>query len=228
MASIKKDTTIKEYQNFIQRIYGLPNDRQFNFWDMLSNVERFAMRGLKGIRKEDKNKAKINFLVSLSWFASLMNQLHIDIESEIWKRFPYLCSYCGSCPCLCKEKKIKERQKIISDETKCPKTLNEFQIMFNEIYPAEKRTTEHAGIHLAEEIGELSETMLSYNGSHKQTDFQKIPFEAADVLSCLMGVFNSLGINISEELALMFSNNCYVCHKSPCECSFTFITTFES
>jgi len=111
MVFVKRDTTIKEYQNFIKEVYGLPNDRYFSIWDMLTNVERFAMRGLKGIRKKDKERTKINLLVSLSWFMSMMNQFHIDIENEIWKRFPYLCSYCASCPCLCKEKKVKKKAK---------------------------------------------------------------------------------------------------------------------
>jgi hypothetical protein len=88
MASVKPDISLKEYQNFVQEVYGLPNDRYFSTWDMISNMERFMMRGLKGIRKGDREKTKLNVLIALSWFISIMNQLHIDIEEEIWKRFP--------------------------------------------------------------------------------------------------------------------------------------------
>ena len=99
MASVKQYTTIREYQNFVKEVYGLPNDRYFGVWDMISNVERFTMRGLKGIRKRNKEKTKINLLIAFSWFMSTMNRLHVDIENQVWERFPYLCSYCSSCPC---------------------------------------------------------------------------------------------------------------------------------
>jgi NTP pyrophosphatase (non-canonical NTP hydrolase) len=228
MASIQKDTTINKYQDFIREIYGLNNDRYFSVGDMLTQIQRFAMRGLKGIRKADRNKIKTNLLISLSWFMSLVNQLHIKTEEEIWKRFPYLCSYCASCPCCCKEKHLKERQKVFIDENKRPKTLEEFQNMFKKIYPPESRSQEDAGIHLAEELGEFSEAILTYLGQHRDADFENIALEAADLFSCFMGVFNSAGINLAEELSLMFSENCHDCKKSPCQCSFLDIMGFKS
>lgn len=228
MASVKEGTTIKEYQDFIKEVYGLSNDRYFNVGDMLTNVERFIMRGLKGIRKGDEEKTKINLLISLSWFMSMMNQLHIDIENESWKRFPYLCSYCADCPCSCKEKRPEERRKVFRDESKRPKTLEEFQIMFNKIYPAEKRTLEHAGVHLAEEMGEFSEAILTFRGAHKDGDFENLELETADLLSCFMSVFSSLEMNVAKELSVMFSNNCHVCKNAPCTCNFVDITQFKS
>ena len=195
---------------------------------MLTQIQRFAMRGLKGIRKNNVDKIRINLFVAQSWFMSLMNQLHIQLEEEIWKRFPYCCSYCGSCPCSCAETHPEKRQKIMPDENKRPKTFSEFQIMLYKIYPAEKRTLEHAGVHLAEELGEFSEAILGYRGQHNDSDFEKIKVEAADLFSCFMGVFNSIETNVTEELSLMFSENCHVCKKSPCECNFLEILDFKS
>ena len=51
MASVKPTTTITEYQNFIQQIYGLPNMRNYSVGNLLTNMERFAMRGLKVFEK---------------------------------------------------------------------------------------------------------------------------------------------------------------------------------
>ena len=56
---------------------------------MLTQIQRFAMKALKGIRKNDREKIKFNLIISFSWYASLMNQFHIKVEEEIWKRFPY-------------------------------------------------------------------------------------------------------------------------------------------
>ena len=228
MAYLKQDTTIKQYQEFIQDVYGLNDDRFFSSWDMLTNIERFATRGLKGIRKNDKARTILNLLIALSWLVSMLNQLHIDLETEVWKRFPYLCSYCGCCPCSCKEKKVQSRQEIIRDENKRPRTLEEFQLMFEKIYPAKTRTLEQAGIHMAEEVGELTEAMLVYRGGHKEEDFKAIPLEASDLFSCIMGVFNSMGENMAKELSLMFSDNCHECHQIPCQCNFTTVVEFKS
>jgi len=228
MPSVKRNTTIKEYQDFTQEVYGLSNDRYFSAWDMLSNVERFTMRGLKGIRKSDVEKTKTNLLISLSWFMSLMNQLHIDVEKEIWERFPGKCSYCQSCPCICKSKKMSKRKEKISTKKKTSKTLEDFQRMFEEIYPSNNRTLEHAGVHLAEEIGELSEAMLTYRGSHMDADFKQVALEIADFFSCFAGVFNSMKISIAKELEILFSENCHVCKKAPCECSFADIIKYKS
>jgi len=228
MAGVEKQTTIGQFQSFIREVYGVPNDRHFSLWDMLSNMERFTMRGLKGIRKNDYNKAKYNLLVSLSWFASILNRLHIDLEDAAWKRFPYMCSYCASCPCECREKGIKSRQDTKLDEGKRPASLEGFQDMFEKIYPSEQRTTEHAGIHLAEELGEFSEAVLGYMGEHREETFQELMLEAADIFSCMIGVFNSMKTSLSEELSMMFHNGCHVCHKSPCCCGFQSILAFDS
>jgi NTP pyrophosphatase (non-canonical NTP hydrolase) len=228
MTRVTRDTTIKKYQDFVNEVYGLSNDRYFSLWDMLSNVERFTMRGLKGIRKKDFKKTKLNIIISLSWFSSLLNMLHIDLENAVWKRFPYLCSYCAMCPCSCKERGIETRENIRIDNLKKPSTLEEYQIMFRKIYPPEKRTIEDAGIHLVEELGEFSEAVLTYMGEHKDELFEDIITESADIFSCIISLFNSLSINLAKELSEMFSDNCHVCHKNPCECSFNSIVNFDS
>lgn len=228
MPSVKKETTITEYQDFVRKVYGLSNDRYFDAEGILTQIQRFAMRVLKGVRKNDQEKIKTNLIVSLSWYTSLLNQLHIKIEEEIWKRFPYFCSYCAACPCSCSKIKPEQRQKITADESKKPKTLAEFQTMFKKIYPPESRNLEHAGVHLAEEIGEFSEAILLYHGRHKDEDFENIILEAADLFSCYMGVFNSIKINIADELTEIFSENCHACKKSPCQCNFEQIMEFKS
>lgn len=228
MASIKIDTSIKEYQQFVREVYGLANDRYFSVQDMLANVERFMTRSLKGIRKGDAQRTKLNLMISSSWFMSMLNQLHIDIEEEVWKRFPHMCSYCASCPCVCKAQKIQTRQTVVIDETKRPKTMEGFQKMFNEIYPAQTRTLDHAGVHLVEEMGEVAEAILTYRGNHNDEDFKKVILECADLVSCIMGVFNSLDVNLAKELSVVFNENCHACKKSPCVCNFVDITQFKS
>lgn len=228
MASLKHNSTIADHQEFVRQVYGLNNDRYFTTPDMLTQVQRFVMRGLKGIRKGDKKKITFNLLIATNWFMSLMNQLHIDVQDVTFKRFPNLCSYCGNCPCVCKKEKVKKRKRVVEKNDKKPRTIAQFQRMFFNIYPPESRTLEQAGIHLGEEMGELIEAIATYRGSRKSENFENISQEAADFVSCLFGVLNSWKINASHELSILFFKNCHVCKMAPCECSFQFIMNFKS
>ena len=228
MAALAPDASISDFQRFVSRVYGVSNDRYFSVQDMLTNVERFTTRALKGIRKGDAEKTELNLKIALSWFISMMNQLHIDIEEEVWKRFPYLCSYCASCPCMCKSMKVQTRRPIAADGAKRPKTIADYQKMFGAIYPAAARTLDHAGVHLVEEMGEVAEAALTYRGHHQDADFRNIQLESADFVSCVMGVFNSLGADLAKSLAAMYAHDCFVCHRAPCSCDFADITRFQS
>ncbi|OHA64853.1 MAG: hypothetical protein A2672_01555 [Candidatus Wildermuthbacteria bacterium RIFCSPHIGHO2_01_FULL_49_22b] len=228
MPSLNLKSTILDHQDFVRQVYGLNNDRFFATPDMLIQVQRFVMRGLKGIRQEDKKKTTLNLLIALSWFISLMNQLHINVQEAAWNRFPGRCSCCGKCPCICRKEKRKTRKRIIVKSGKAPRTIAGFQKMFSAIYPPESRTKEQAGIHLGEEAGELAEAVLAYRGNREGQDFESIANEGADFLSCLFGVCNSLGIDVAKELAHLFSRNCHACKKTPCECTFSFIVQFRS
>jgi len=228
MASIKPTSSLKDYQQFAQAVYGPSNQRDFTIDEMLTNISRFSMRGLKGIRKGDTEKIKTNIVIAISWFISLMNQLHIDIEESVWHRFPYLCSYCGECPCACKTKKVQKRVKISINDVLRPKTVSEFQKMFNDIYPAKNRTLEDAGIHLAEEVGELSEAVLKFRGHHAALDFDNVVLEASDLFSCFMGVLNSAGIEYHKILVEFYSDGCHVCKGTPCTCKYDFVINFKS
>ncbi|MFH1325601.1 MAG: hypothetical protein ABIH49_02415, partial [archaeon] len=98
MPMIFPDTSIKQFQFFVKEVYEVPNNRHFDIGEMLNHIQRFGMRGLKGIRKKDYEKTKTNLIVSLSFFISVLNRLKIDLENETWQRFPYVCSYCNSLP----------------------------------------------------------------------------------------------------------------------------------
>ena len=100
--------------------------------------------------------------------------------------------------------------------------------MFNEIYPATGRTLAEAGVHLAEEMGEVSESIHNYLGQHLQKQFNEVRLEIADFVSCILGVANSANIDIAKELSIMYIDNCHVCHKAPCVCSFSEVTYLKS
>ena len=228
MPSLTSKSTLKDHQEFVRQVYGLHNDRYYTTPDILVHMQRFCMRGLKGIRKNDKERTALNLFIALSWFMSLMNQLHIDLQEAVAERFPNACSYCGERPCVCKAKKIQKRKGKVAGRGKKPKTIAEFQAMFEAIYPASSRTLEHAGIHLGEEVGELAEAIQRFRSGRKTGDFDNIAKEAADVTSCMFGVFNSWDVDVARELSSLFSFNCHACRKAPCVCDFQFVENFRS
>lgn len=227
MAMMAPNSSIADWQKFISDVYLYQNNRRFDAGEMFDQIQRFAMRGLKGVRKNSPELIKRNLIISASWLFSMMGRYSIDVEDEVWKRFPFVCSYCNSLPCACGESHSKERLRVQIVESRRPKTVFEFQKMFEEIYPLGKRTLEHAGIHFAEELGEFSEAFWVYLRSKDDADFDKLKLEAADLFSCIFGIFNSLRADLAGELAVMYSNNCHVCHKAPCECTYAFIRDFE-
>ncbi|OGG39836.1 hypothetical protein A2118_00235 [Candidatus Kaiserbacteria bacterium GWA2_50_9] len=228
MAHFKKTGTIRDFQQFISTVYALPDDRLYSIGDLLMQEQRFSMRALKGIRKDNTKKVQINLLISLSWLMAIADRLHIDVEDEVWNRFPMRCSYCGKLPCACKVIKATTRARFRRDNTLRPHSLSAFQKMFKDIYPAERRTLADAGVHLAEEIGEVNEAIHNFLGQHLQTQFDDIKLEIADLTSCIFGVANSAHIDIAKELQKMYKNNCHVCHKSPCTCKFSDVSKIKT
>lgn len=228
MASFKEDGSLNGLQKLIGEIYGLPDDRLYSIWDLLTQEQRFAMRALKGIRKGNKEKVMINLLISLSWLLAIANRLHIDIEDETWKRFPMLCSYCGKIPCACRKIKSSERKKVRAGNAIRPKTLSEYQKMFTFIYPPGTRTLTDAGVHFAEEVGEVSEAIHNFLGQHKRKQFYEVKIEMADLISCVFGMANSAKISVAKEFTKIYHNNCHTCHKLPCVCSFSAVAKIKT
>lgn len=226
--SLQKGANLKDLQSINKQIYGAADDRLYSNWELFSNQERFMMRALKGIRKEDVSKLKINLVIATSWYLALMNRLHVDIEDAVWNRFPYLCSYCGNCPCVCKKVKPTKRVKIVKRTHLRPSNIEGFQKMFEDIYPSSERTLDHAGIHQAEEQGEMSEAIQIFAGSHKKTSFKEIVDESADYLSCVFAIANSAKFDFASELRSFYANNCHACHQAPCKCDFRKISLFKS
>lgn len=220
--------TLAQFQQCIHDIYSLPDDRQYSLTDLLVNQERFSMRVLKGIRKEDVQKATKNLLIAFSWTLGVCNRLHVAADDIVWRRFPMLCSYCGQKPCVCKVQKQTTRAKLVRYTSLRPDRLADFQEMFRQVYPPVVRSLADASVHLAEETGEVGEAAHWYLGEHKQAQFEQLEMELADWISCMFGAANSAGIDVASELEQMYTENCHVCHEAPCTCSFSTVGRFRS
>lgn len=186
------------------------------------------MRALKGIRKGDDKKLRDNLLISATWLIATANRLHIDIEDQVWRRFPGVCSYCSKAPCECAKTHPAKRATITARQSNRPVTLTDFQDMFRTIYPPERRTLAEAGVHLAEETGEVSEAIHNYLGQHLPGQFEEIEAEIADYITCLFDVANSASFDLANGLQEEFKNGCHACHQTPCVCTFAEVVAYQS
>ncbi len=214
---INATTTLSQLQALHGEMYGLVDDRNYSTFELLSYLLRHITQLLKAVRKGRHDKVAYHLCMGLSWTHAVANRMHIHLATELWKRFPGRCPYCGGRPCFCRER-AAERTKIEHASGEAPNTLSEWQRMLSEIYP--NNTAQDSAIHLAEEIGELYEAIRNYFATHGDGTFEKVAEELVDVAANLFGLATCLKCDLSQEMARFFENGCPKCHKNPCECGY--------
>ena len=231
MAALGASDSFDELQELVAEIYGAPNDRWFDLADMATNISRFTMRAIKAVRRDDAGKVEKNLAIAISWFASSANRLHMQVSQVTWRRFPYQCATCRLCPCGCGASSLLAEERIAKRPK--PATISQLQERFAELYPPESRSLEHAAIHLIEEVGEYQEALLMYRTRHRHADLRQVETEAADFVSCALGLYSSIdhksnsSNGAARALANLFDHNCHECRMSPCNCSFDRVMTYN-
>ena len=91
---------IKEFQNLIRKIY-LSRDAQRGgdktFLWFLEEVGELT----RAYRRHEKENVGREMADVIAWLASVANLLDIDLEAELLKKYPAVCSSCASVPCTC-------------------------------------------------------------------------------------------------------------------------------
>jgi len=214
---MKNTQTLRGLQGINELIYRQVNDRDYDPADMIQRIHRYATQILKCERKERIDHIGHYVAMGLSWSLALANRLHIDVQKELWTRFPGVCPYCSSAPCSCKVRREDRAQEPQSDIPE-PSNSFGFQVMLHGIYPM--NTLNDSAKHLSEEVGELSEAFHFYRGKHGGGQFEEIVTELIDVITNLFAVASSVKIDLSREFQHAFEDGCYRCHLTPCQCGF--------
>jgi len=171
---------------------------------------------------------------SLGWLFPLLAKCGVNsVEKLVFRKFPYVCPYCRKCPHVdfeCKAVRGTDqtvdhpalRQKVRENSSRTPKGLNEWQQMFQDIYPRAPDTNRSA-IGLMEELGELAEAIRVFE---RHPRF--LAGEVADVFSYLMGLANEFNVQkaMSNEPAFDFEQEylrrypgvCIACGNPICTC----------
>jgi NTP pyrophosphatase (non-canonical NTP hydrolase) len=135
---------------------------------------------------------------ALGWYFPLMAKLKVDsVEELVFRKYPYACPYCRLVPhddIKCKtikgvEKTVNHealRAKYNENKDRRPSSLDDWQRMFQAIYPRQVHDQPGRSTSgLFEELGELAEAIRVFDRHPKF-----FVGEAADVFSYLMGLAN--------------------------------------
>jgi len=209
-----KEKTEENLGKLIGEIYAIPNDRIHESEDYFYYHRKFLLRYVDEL--DNKKNEVLNLNIALSWFISLLNHFHIDIENLAWKRYSYKCPFCLSIPCDCGNIKNRKTQKTGRPASGRPNSVLEWQNMVKKIYPNDL----HRDI-----IGQLfqdhEKVHFSYRKFKKESGkgkFHDVELCLVDYYILLIRAYNSVHLDIFSELSKLFSNGCWVCKKTPCEC----------
>jgi NTP pyrophosphatase (non-canonical NTP hydrolase) len=148
---------------------------------------------------------------AMGWYFPLLTRMRVrSLEDLVYRKYPYACPYCGLAPhrdSQCKLVRgsgtfdhIRLRQLYRDNSGRRPLGLDDWQLMFQEIYPREADDRGRSTIGLFEELGELAEAIRV---------FDKHPMyflgEAADVFSYLMGIANEHSLRLAQDQGDQFS-----------------------
>ena len=148
---------------------------------------------------------------ALGWYFPLMAKMRVkSIEDLVYRKYPYACPYCGLAPHRDSQCKLvhgmatldhaRLRRLYRENSQRRPLGLNDWQLMFQEIYPRESDDRGRSTIGLFEELGELAEA-IRVSEKHPMYFLG----EAADIFSYLMGIANEHALRIAQDQGEQFS-----------------------
>ncbi|HTK33060.1 MAG TPA: hypothetical protein VL335_00730 [Candidatus Paceibacterota bacterium] len=209
--------TLRALQGTNELIYFQVNCRDYDPADMISRIQNYAGQILKCERKNKTLGLEHYLAMAQSWTFAFANHVDINIQTELWKRFPGVCPYCSLLPCDCKVRRETRAQELQPTRSQ-PTWARDFQTMLHEIYPA--NTFSDSAKHLAEEAIELNQAFTFYRGKHEGAMFSDIGEELIDVQSNLFAVASVNKIDLAAAFQEAFQSGCHRCHQLPCKCGF--------
>ena len=208
-----KNLTLDELYWMTSRIYSEQNIVR----SPSSTFSHFAeVCGMLSIHARNKKREGFDvtdaLCKALGWYFPLLAKFRVkSVENLVFRKFPYVCPYCRRLPhsdAHCKLVKgtgptVNHEElnaAFVKNKGDMPSDLNNWQMMFHDIYPREIDDRNRSVIGLFEELGELAEAIRVFDRYPKY-----FMGEAADVFSYLMGIANEHSLRLSQEQNIEFS-----------------------
>ncbi len=229
--------SISDFQSYIKNLYGNANkDRNIEY--IYSYLTRNCSYLSRSILRSGDNKSF--FIKSFSWLFALSEKLDINLEDSLRKKFPDVCPYCISSPCICAEtskkppfykaeweikRELEHKYLAITNRASEKHLLIDNAIIsVNKIYPANRAvwaaygSTYHFS-RLFEEIGEIHEAYGAYVSGERT--IANTMDELADVFAWLLSAWGIANkeLPLSDAIIEYYYEGCPVCRSNPCKCN---------
>tara|TARA_R100000789_G_C2998587_1_gene148139 strand:+ start:84 stop:1097 length:1014 start_codon:yes stop_codon:yes gene_type:complete len=229
-----KPETVSEIQSYLNGLYGDVNkgrDMEYMFSYLFRNASYLARSIPRG------QNCVQNFIKTFSWLFAIANKLEIDLEDAYLRKYPEVCPYCITKPCICsktnkkpvsyiKEWKIQEelgyKYNVAKSSTPNP-SMDSLVEKTNDLYPANIHIWKAAGpafhfFRLLEELGEVHEAYTAFCRGAK--DKREIENELADCFAWTLSSWgiHYLGESLQDSFISYYYNACPVCNSAPCKC----------
>jgi NTP pyrophosphatase (non-canonical NTP hydrolase) len=187
--------------------------------------------GMLTVHSRSKKREGVTFVdalcKALGWYFPLMAKFGASsVEELVYRKYPFVCPYCRLKPHqdgVCKTTRgtsrtldhMALRQARLANAQIIPKTLDDWQHMFADIYPRslDDARSGRSTIGLLEELGELAEAVRVFDRYPKY-----FAGEAADVFSYLMGMANEHELSAQMESEAAFSLEAEMIKRYPGLC----------
>lgn len=226
--------SLNEWNVMYKEIYYVNQNYYHGIHEILNRLIEVVSVFGRSITKKPFNESNLTEFLpkSFAWFFALVQKLGVkDVESLLWKKYPYCCPYCLNASCSCESPRgIIDLEKLGAKEKENqslqPRNFDGWQEMLNKIYGSKNSEMEPATLmgKFYEEFGELSEAIRLWEKDKTNTNWQN---ELADIFAWLVAGTNFVNkklegqispLKISEITFKKYPNCCSRCNKLPCEC----------
>jgi hypothetical protein len=229
------DPSLDELYRMVAYIYG---DKNLNRTSTATFTHFVEVCGMLTIHDRKKKREGVDvtdaLCKALGWYFPLLAKMKIrSVEELVFRKFPNVCPYCRSAPhneVQCKL--VKGTQPTVDHSAledlfkknwnNRPKTLDQWQGMFQNIYPRQLEEHGRSTIGLLEELGEAAEAVRVFE-QHPRYFLG----EAADLFSYIMGIANEHAVKLAQqekefsfgkEFLLRYPGLCPQCGSRVCVC----------
>lgn len=211
---LDKSFSLQQIQKMLWQIYHKRNLQLYSSAELLLHVFEEASVVAESFRKEDGDETNTAIARLFGWLIAFINDQNVDWAKTAFWKYQGLCPYCGrkeNCVCISVETKPACWHR--NPNGSMPKTLNEWQKMFDRIYGNVNKVAgrERCWLHVEEELGEISR-------AHRLNKRKLMLGEIADAFAWLVAFCNRSGINISHTIISTYPFRCDVCAQEKCKC----------
>ncbi len=199
-------------------IYAEKDKRDYTTKDLVLRLSEEMALIAESLRKEAREELVYRVPRLFVWLFAFCSMHSLDLEDTLWSKYRGCCPYCGAkTSCFCIANESKGHLYHAEDDVARPVTVSEWQQFLFRIYGRINKllplTT--VGLHLAEEVGELSRAFRLQERDGKKP----LCDEVADTMAWLFALSSKLHIDLGEVMWEAYPGVCDVCCRPKCECS---------